>query len=43
MFKDNVTRPLDSQFIVDKTMPTTLNNMVVIIIHSKYEEQVYKD
>ncbi len=43
MFKDKVIKPLDSQLVVDKTMPTTSNNMVVIITHSKNKEQVYKD
>jgi hypothetical protein len=36
-FKDKVTRPLDNQLVVDKTMPTISNNMVAIITHSKNE------
>ncbi len=38
MFKYKVTRPLDNKLVVDKTMLTTLNNMVPIITHSKNED-----
>jgi hypothetical protein len=43
MFKDKVTRLLDGQLVVDKTMPTNSNNMITIITNSMNEEQMYKD